>query len=1129
MDRKHRKFRYTLLCLVLVALAATGLAADKVYFPERSFDNEDNEPVIRDLPSFARGMKPGEGILPLDRKHPWALPEKALAADWDTTIHILVLRYNFQYETVDNPNTTGRGHMDFSNPITDPASEQAYLDSVGYIVDPPPHDSTFFAAHMQALHNYWYAVSDGRISITWDIWPRGDTATYQLPEEMSHYGFCVQQISEPRLLDSVVAGLERYFVDCIQTADNADPEIDFSDYGSIFLFHAGVDAQNDIFRNTCSDLFSGYIRFFTFVPVDNDSNAVQRALILPETVAQDNRAVALNGLIAHEFCHELGGVDLYNTSNFYSLIGDFALMDHNGENTGLLFPGYQSSIFGAMPVYPSAWTRAYLGLSEVEEVRSAEDVRLIAAGVDAGGRPEIIKVPISEYQYYLIENRTVDIDGKQTAMLADPETNVFRGPGRLVGQDSTELTSEYDFMLPAEEGGVLIYLVDEVVAALDTLGNGFNNFFNNSLQWDPQRQFVTLMEGDGVRNFNGQCPAGCGFTYQWYGWEGDMFREDRQRDFTPNTVLPAIDNLGNNPHIYIENIRRDTTTIGDTQFPMDTVVRFSVSSERQVDGFPTRIGVPTVIGKGPVAEDLDSDGSQEIIAVSRDRIIVSDADGNNWLRDYTNCTTCPTYYDTATLVYDPDTTRSLGGRTEIYPLNLFAQTPNDITAGPVAGQFSGDAGAMKIAIGYPAGTGDGWILTYQARDNEQDGQADFYLQPKRTTGKPITVTWNSALACLTDSGIVYTRTDEVGPSWEQTSLFTTHNWGMAAVGDSLFVLAGNEDYSSVYAVIDGSAEEYPLDTLYEFGPIVADIDRKGILEVVVASSDGRIAILSFSDELAVGPYSFDILAHEDFDATFTTDPIIADIDNDNRPDILIGGINKVYAFNERLISLADYPIEVSDRFLSTPVAAAPITADIRQASSGSSVLETVFPTTQGSIYAFGPHPVFGYPLPVGLAGYGSPVYWTADGPSGTEGRLSYAGLDGWLYAWVADADQTPGAWPMAGYNARGSSFFPADSLGDPTALAGRLPEDQMYNYPNPVTTGSTTIRYVLGSDARSVDIAIFDLSGTEVRRLDGQTTAGINELNWTCDGVTPGVYRCMIEADFDGTTEHGHFDIAVIR
>jgi hypothetical protein len=52
---------------------------------------------------------------PVTRDKPWSLPDKALAASYQRDINILVLRFNFAYEDVDDPTTTGRGHMDLSD------------------------------------------------------------------------------------------------------------------------------------------------------------------------------------------------------------------------------------------------------------------------------------------------------------------------------------------------------------------------------------------------------------------------------------------------------------------------------------------------------------------------------------------------------------------------------------------------------------------------------------------------------------------------------------------------------------------------------------------------------------------------------------------------------------------------------------------------------------------------------------------------------------------------------------------------------------------------------------------------------------------------------------------------------
>jgi len=487
------------------------------------------EEIPGDNRIIQRGLTPDRyqgRIFPLERKNPWSLPRQSLAADFLDTIHVLVLRFNFEYEQTDDPNTTGRGHMNLANPRADPIEADAYFDSVGHWVDPPPHDSVYFDAHLRALSRYWERVSEGKITLSWDIFPPGRNSVYQLPYPMSHYGKCS--------FDSVVFGLEQYFIDCIQLADTIEPGIAFADYESIFLFHAGSDRQNDIgFPETCSDLFSGFISFGDSLPVDNGAHYVRTALMMPETCNQDNRATALNAVIAHEFGHQLGLVDLYSTHTFMSQLGDFALMDNNGFGTGIDFGYPVGRVFGAIPLYPCAWSRAYLGYVDVYDFRQGSDIRVVAAEVVSSGI-KIARVPISENEYYLLENRLVETDNRRTDMFLDSTTYVFQGPFDSI---SWQFTGEYDYLMPGS--GLLIFHVDEGVAGLDYDGDGMNNFDDNDLQWDADRKFITLIEADGLVNFGG-------FYRSGFGKAEDMFRDDRKNSFTPNTNPPAIDNSGNN-------------------------------------------------------------------------------------------------------------------------------------------------------------------------------------------------------------------------------------------------------------------------------------------------------------------------------------------------------------------------------------------------------------------------------------------------------------------------------------------------------------------------------------------------------------------------------------------------------
>ena len=206
-----RQYR-TLGCVGLaiwLGLAASILGNDGKLLSPRLVAND--APVSPNLVS-RRCLTPegNDRRLIETRGERWSLADQALAADFDTTIHCLVLRYNFQYEATDDPNTTGRGHMDLSRPL-DTLSDSEYIAWAGHLTDPPPHDSLFFDAHMRALNRYWETVSGGQVHLSWDIYPPVSDSVYELPYPMNHYGRC--DFSE------VVEGLENFFAGVFFVAD----------------------------------------------------------------------------------------------------------------------------------------------------------------------------------------------------------------------------------------------------------------------------------------------------------------------------------------------------------------------------------------------------------------------------------------------------------------------------------------------------------------------------------------------------------------------------------------------------------------------------------------------------------------------------------------------------------------------------------------------------------------------------------------------------------------------------------------------------------------------------------------------------------------------------------------------
>ncbi len=1034
------------------------------------------------------------------------LPGQALGAEFDTTIHCLVLRYNFEYETTDDPNTTGRGLMDISRPL-DTLTDEEYIQRVGHLTDPPPHDSVFFDAHMQALNRYWETVSGGQIRLTWDIYPPARDSIYQLSEPMSHYGKC-------DFLE-VVGGLEDFFIDCITLADTVSPEIDFSQYEAFFLFHAGADGQNDIgFPATCSDLFSGYIRFGGEVLVDSGACSVSSALMMPESAVQDGRATALNAVMAHEFGHQLGLVDLYNTQNFFSQVGDFALMDNNGFGTGIDFGWPVGRVFGAIPLFPCAWSRAFLGLDEVHDLRDdTTNVEVVAAELRADPGSKIIRLPISETEYYLVENRLDEIDGKTTYVLADQTTSVVQGP-----VDSTRaFTGEYDFLMPGS--GMLIYLVDEEVAALDYDGDGTINFFDNDLQWfRDERKFVKLIEADGIVDFGGNYRSG-------FGDQGDFFRDDLKTFFTPNSNPGTIDNTGNNTHFYVRNIERlEVDSIGR----VGQYMFFDFEIDRMAEGFPVRAGRP-IMGHAPIVDDLDGDGTVEIITAARNMLSVVTTTGEDFIKSISTCSSCPIYYDVDTTSINTGSENNPAAR---YPVPVYTWLSEFITAGPVTGQFDPAATERLVAVGYrdPVQSAFGAVGLFAPVDDNDDGMADLVATPLRTVGRPQELSFgDSLLYVVTESGEIHRQTvpGASAPLVGRFAADTIH--GVCRFGDNLVVLAGDslgagEGLTTGLHFVSDTVHTFEVEGFYSFGPINVDIDLDGQHEVVIASPYGDIMLYTIT---ASGPEpALDTYGHLVTGIELTTDPMVGDVDLDGRPDLIIGSRNFILAFNSDLVLKTDFPLEIDDRFPSSAVIAAPVMADIQAGG----IPELIFPTSVGNFYSIGGEESYGFPLSSGrqMRNYSGSSAVTFEDSTG--GLLGYLGGDGWFYAWQVDADAETNFWPMNGGGPGGTFVFDASKLPGLAAASTEFDERRFYNYPNPVRQGQTRIRYFLGSDARTVQLNIYDLSGVRVAELSGPTRGGTDhEVIWDCSQLVSGVYRCVIEVDYAGESHTAFKDIAIIQ
>jgi hypothetical protein len=111
---------------------------------------------------------------------------------------------------------------------------------------------------------------------------------------------------------------------------------------------------------------------------------------------------------------------------------------------------------------------------------------------------------------------------------------------------------------------------------------------------------------------------------------------------------------------------------------------------------------------------------------------------------------------------------------------------------------------------------------------------------------------------------------------------------------------------------------------YNFGPIVVDMNRDGSPEIVAFTSTGDGICISV-DTSNVQP-ALSVLERNSTGYTFTTNPVAGDLDLDGRADIVIGGTNTLYAFDEHLTMKSDFPRECGDRNPTVDIIAAPMEA-----------------------------------------------------------------------------------------------------------------------------------------------------------------------------------------------------------
>ncbi|MEX1276297.1 MAG: T9SS type A sorting domain-containing protein, partial [Bacteroidota bacterium] len=258
---------------------------------------------------------------------------------------------------------------------------------------------------------------------------------------------------------------------------------------------------------------------------------------------------------------------------------------------------------------------------------------------------------------------------------------------------------------------------------------------------------------------------------------------------------------------------------------------------------------------------------------------------------------------------------------------------------------------------------------------------------------------------------------------------------------------------------------------------------------------------------------------------FVTAPVLADLDGDGRKEILIvSSKGRLYGFNGQGVLLDGFPVDLG---LPAPaVMYGPLVGDV----NGDGHSEILNIDVKGDLWSYSPASEKRAEMLFRAGDI------TAKSPSFLHRRLNgsttlgFVSVDG--RGQIAAFDLSvpySSLWPMFRYDPAGTAFASAVTPSPKPITSEFLPRSRVYNWPNPVYTSSTQIRYFTSEDAE-ISVKVFDLAGEKITELNARSTGGVDgEVRWDVSGVQSGVYLARVEATANGRSEVAIIKIAVVK
>ena len=978
------------------------------------------------------------------------------------------------------------------------------------------------------MSQYWGQVSGGAVNLTPTLWD----SVFTLPHPMAYYG------DDGRFQERVVFMIR----DLVALADST---IDFSPYQSLVIFHAGQGQEADVLDNSHDQVWSAFITPEDFKAILPDSTGavgiktndqitpgnffrIKEAVELPESETQDGYVFGMTGVTCHEFGHQLGLPDLYDTTGgeggFSQGLGPWDIMATGVWN----FNGF-------VPAEPSAWSKAFLASGgnsfvPVTRVTNNQPVTLSQVERPVGLNPRIIQIPVTQSEYFLLENREQDLNHNGKFDFDD-----VNGDGNFDFYTDSYQGAEFDYFLPGDGtgSGLVAYHVDESKLASGLLDNVVNG--------DRDRKAIDLIEANGVQDlddpptgFNGGSPD-------------DVFRAGWRDHWTPDTT-PSTEAYG-----------RVRTGISVTSISAaDSLMTFNVSFDRHKAGWPVVIGGRARNGGvPPLAVDLDGNGTLELIVTvqrlnNSGGVYILEPNGNDFRDIDSNPATRDPFLNTQT---GPNASPCFGDIDGDGTPEIIIQTlDNTIYAMHADGTevLDGDSNPATLGV-LVRGGGIGGSGQPILADLNGDGAMEIIRV--RAAGAAFLTAYRDSAGSIASYSIPIAGStlsppaagDLNGDGLPEVIVASSAVSFAGEISPAALSIANWEIFND--PLLPTSPSDYPAFLIHGgsfSAPILADLNRDGTYEVVVSDREGSLHAFDFS----FGPHIVGDLPSQYITARelpgWPTAPLlrgaisevsIGDLERDGYPEVIhAGGSCLVAAVHYSGSPRSGYPVAAGDPLAPADSTAfwPPLIADVDQ----DGVLDVIPILPDGTRPAFRAdgRRIQGFGE-LGSTGSGSPP------------MLLDLDNDG-LLDWVETFDQvpddprvqiearstsipaTPGAvaWSQYRYGPTRAGLIPTGPAGP---AAGTSIVSQVYAYPNPSRTGATYIHYRLSGPARAVRLKILDPTGNVIAE---PATSPSNLLGsaehvvaWSHAAQPSGVYLCRVEVESDRGVEVLFTKVAVVR